>query len=268
MADNVAGVVEGEEADILNAGKQHTLAGGGNLDRLRAEQEVEDGDVVAGEVVDRADVLADGAEVGAHGIHVIDAAELAAIKVGLQMQDAGIVEEDMADHQDATLLRGEVGEFAALGAGLGEGLFAEHVLAGLERSLDQGVVCAGRRGDNHGVDVGGLRDLAGVGGDGHAAEEFLRGLEAGFGAITDADDLDPVHGAEIADVIRAPLAEANHANAHRGGGTAHSQSFSAGGAHCRVRSPAATGVYRTFTARDNPCRVRGGGLTWRGFPAA
>mgnify|MGYP007053422607 CR=1 FL=1 len=71
---------------------------------------------------------------------VVDAAEFTAIEVGLEMEDAGVVEEDVADHEDAALGEGEGGELGAFGGGGGEGFFAEDVLAGGERGLHEGEV--------------------------------------------------------------------------------------------------------------------------------
>jgi hypothetical protein len=61
VADNVARIIQGEEADVLDFLLEEGARSGRRPRPRRAgrtKQEVEDGDVVAGEVVDGADVLA------------------------------------------------------------------------------------------------------------------------------------------------------------------------------------------------------------------
>jgi len=69
-------------------------------------------------------------------------------------------------------------------------------------------------------------DGGGVLGHLHAAEQLLGGLEPGVGGIAHAHDLAVFHHAEIADVVRAPLAETDHADTHGRGGAAHWDEFS------------------------------------------
>ena len=176
---------------------------------------------MAREVVDGADVGAHRAEVGADRIHIVDAAEFTAIEVGLEMEDAGVVEEDVADHEHAALGEGEGGELGAFGGGGGEGFFAEDVLAGGERGLHEGEVRARGRGDDDDVDVGGVGDFGGVFGDGDAAEEFLGGGEAGVGGVAHAEDVAAVELAEVAHVVGAPLPEGDDADADGGRRGAH-----------------------------------------------
>ena len=80
---------------------------------------------------------------------------------------------------------------------------------------------AGGRGDDDGVDVGGVGDLGRVFRDGDAAQEFLGGGEAGVGGVADADDVAAVELAEVAHVVGAPLPEADDADADGGQRRAH-----------------------------------------------
>src|SRR5690606_15915395 len=125
-------IMEGEKADVLDAGLQVGGAGGRDGERFGVEQVVEDGDVVAGEVGNGAHIGANGSEVGAHGVEVMELAEVARIEVGLQVTHGGVVEEDVADHENAFAGGGEGGEGLAVGDRGGERLFAEDILAGSE----------------------------------------------------------------------------------------------------------------------------------------
>src|SRR5208282_4390581 len=96
--------------------------------RPRAEEEVEDGDVVARQVEDDADVAAHGPEVRADGVHVVDPPERAAVDGALEVQRARVVEEDVADHQDPSPLPGGCAQGARLGGAEGKRLLAKDVL--------------------------------------------------------------------------------------------------------------------------------------------
>ena len=60
MTDNPPGVAEGEKADILDILLQKISGGGGDIDRQSAEEEIEDRNVVAREVMKRTDAVIGG----------------------------------------------------------------------------------------------------------------------------------------------------------------------------------------------------------------
>ena len=179
-----------------------------------AEEKIEDRDVVTREIVDRPHIAPDRAEVGARGVHVVDASEFTAVEVDLQVLHTGIVEENVADHEHTALGRGEIAERAAFGDGGGERLFAEHVFAGLERLPDEGEMALHRRGDDDGVNVRRKGDGRGVDGRVEVAKLFACESEPAGGGVADTHDVTIVDHAEVAHVVGAPLSEADHTHAH------------------------------------------------------
>ena len=64
----------------------------------------------------------------------------------------GGVADQVADLQDQVAGGGEGGEMVRLVEGGGDGLFDQHVAAGLQRGGREGVVVFGGGGDDHGID--------------------------------------------------------------------------------------------------------------------
>jgi hypothetical protein len=173
---------------------------------------------VAREVVDDPDVAAHGAEVGADGVHVVDAPEGAAVDGPLEVERARIVEEHVAHHQNPALFLGDGAQGARLGGVEGERLLAEHILARIQGLANQREMGLDGRGHDDRVNVGRLGHRPRVAAGLNARELPARQGQARFGAVADPGDLTALNQAEVADMIWAPLAKANHAHAHRGRG--------------------------------------------------
>jgi hypothetical protein len=84
----------------------------------------------------------------------VDVAQLAGVGDLLELRDAGVVLEQMADHQQAPAALGSRHGALGLGHRLGERLLDEAVLAGLQHALGQGPVGGHRRRQHHGVELG------------------------------------------------------------------------------------------------------------------
>ena len=71
------------------------------------------------------------------------------------MVDAGVVSEDVSDHEQAALLPGEIAQLACLSDIGGERLLDQAVLAGRERGAGHLIVAGGVGGHDDRIDVRG-----------------------------------------------------------------------------------------------------------------
>src|SRR5581483_1063089 len=135
------------EDDVLDTLGQEVAAVGHRLGRLLVEQVEDDRQVVHAERPERVLVRADDAEVLPVAVDAEHLAELAGIDQLLQLAHAGVVEQQVAGHQDEVPLGREIDELVDLGRAHRRGLLDEHVLPGLERLLCERVVRRDRGGD-------------------------------------------------------------------------------------------------------------------------
>ena len=66
--------------------------------------------------------------------------------------EARVILQQVADHQDATAARGEIGQFQRLGGIQRQGLFDEHVFVGQQRAAHHLVMRRCGRRDEYGGD--------------------------------------------------------------------------------------------------------------------
>ena len=123
------------------------------LARLLVEEVEDHREVVHAERPERVLVLADDPEVLAVAVDAEHVAELAGVDELLQLQHAGVVEEQVPGHQRQVALLGEGDELLHLLAAHRGRLLDEDVLAGLERLLRELVVRRDGRRDHDRVDV-------------------------------------------------------------------------------------------------------------------
>ena len=114
-------------------------------------------------------LLADHAEVQPLAIHIVEVTKPALVDQGLELANAGVVLQQVSDHELAALGFGQRDELFGLGDGQGHRLFDVDVLAGLEGLAGQLEVGGGGGGYDHRVDA------VAADGSGHVA----RGLDAG-----------------------------------------------------------------------------------------
>src|SRR5713226_2698350 len=84
-------VSQGNEADVFAVAPQHRRADGAGPQRFLVKQIIENGDVVRRQIPNRIDVPANGSEVGASSVQIINAAEFRRLHVLLHLADAGVV---------------------------------------------------------------------------------------------------------------------------------------------------------------------------------
>ncbi len=123
-----------------------------DLVRLLAGEPQQDGDVVRAERPQRVLVGAQLAEVQAVAVDVEHPAELAVVDQLLELDDARVVLEQVADHQHAVRAARRGDDRLGVGHGLGHRLLHEAVLARREHALRERGVGRHRRRERDGVD--------------------------------------------------------------------------------------------------------------------
>ena len=204
------------EDDVLDPVLDVGLAPGRGLDRqLPSAQREDHRDVVGAEAPERVLVGADAAEVEPLPVDVADVPERALVDHLPQLADAGVVLEQVADHQDPVVLLGEGHDALGVGEVLGQGLLDEAVLAGLDHLLGDRGVGRDRGGDCHRVQVRVGEDLLDVGGEPGLGVDPLPLLAHGLVGVAEPGQLAALDRVEVAGQVRAPVADADLPDANR-----------------------------------------------------
>ena len=174
--------------------------------------------------------LRSDAQVHALAVHVPQGPEGALLEHVLQLQDAGVVLQQVADHEDALGLVGAADEVLGVGRRQGHRLLDEDVLAGGQGLAGQSVVAGGVGRDDHGLDLGVGEDLAGVGRHLDARTGGLVGLQHLRAEVADGLQATGPDVVKVADVILAPSAAADH----RHGNHRHAPTLTAPGLGRRI----------------------------------
>lgn len=115
VAGDVVGVAQTREGGVVDAGLQEGGAARDDLDRSRADEMLEDGNVVRGEAPEDVLLGSDGAEVEAVAVDVLQFADFAFADERADAADRGMEEKHVADHEIDAVLRGGFDEAARLG---------------------------------------------------------------------------------------------------------------------------------------------------------
>jgi hypothetical protein len=182
---------------------------GGNLTRLLAGEVEHDRDVVSAEAPEGVLVRSQLAQVQAVAVDVVDlVAQLARIRQLLQLLHAGVILEQVPDHQDAPVLLCRANGALGVGDRLRERLLDEAVLAGLQNAHGEIRMRRDRRRQRDRVELRIGEQLVEVGNHprcrehrGHAVTPLLRRIAA-------VGELAARHRSEVPGQVRAPVAEA------------------------------------------------------------
>ena len=211
MRDLPGREAEVAEDDVLDARVQERVAVRRDGLRLLADEVEDHGEVVHAERPERVLVAADDAEVLAVRVHAQELAELAGVEELLQLEDARVVQQQMAGHEHEAALTREPQQLLHLGALHRRRLLDEHVLARLERLLRERVVGRHRRRDDDGVELVVGEQLVEVGRHPRLrmpCRELLPQLLRGVAEPRELGEL-----VEVADEVLPPVAEADLADA-------------------------------------------------------
>src|SRR5918998_3475617 len=225
------------EHHVLDPPAHVRLPSGAQLVGLLLGQVQHHRDVVGAQRPQRVLVRAELPEVEPVGVDVVDVAELARGGDLLELGHAGVVLEQVADHQHAPRPLG--GRHGALGLRhrLRERLLHEAMLARVEHPLGQGTVGGDRRGEYDRVERVVAQQVVEVGGEARAGERGLPALARLLRGVAAPGQLAAGDGREVARQVRAPVPEPRHADPH-----AATRSRSASSA-CTTRSPARPSPY-------------------------
>ena len=202
--------IEGHEDDVFDPRLEIGLPTRRHVRGLEAEQVEDDGDVVGGEAPERVFVPAHRAEIHALIVDVVDVAELVRVDHLLDATDDRVIQEQVADHEDPPLVLGELDQLLRLHGEEHEGLLDVHVLAGLQRGLDQGVVRGRGSGDHEGVEVPVLQEVLEPGGGSGPRQEPPHLVELPLIEIADVRERTVGDLKVVAGQVLAPAADAGH----------------------------------------------------------
>ena len=216
VGDAPGGEAEVAEDDVLDTRCEERVAVGPHLLGLLVEQVQDHREVVDAERPERVLVLADHAEVLAIAVDAEDVAEVARVDHVLHLLHAGVVEQQVAGHQDELALRGEADELLHLhGAHRGR-LLDEDVLPRFERLLRERVVGRHRRRDDDCLEVGSGEHLCVVLVDRDV--RIARGEPPAQLRVEVAERDERAEIVEVPREVRAPVAEADQADARLAAG--------------------------------------------------
>ena len=115
--------------------------------------EVEDHrDVMSAQVPERARLASSPSQILPNSLHVVEIAEVAELDQLLQLANRGMEEQQMLDHEPASLAAGQLDQQLGMPARLRQGLRHEDVLRSFERPARQFEVRVSRRCDRDRVD--------------------------------------------------------------------------------------------------------------------
>ncbi len=197
-------------------------------------------------------VLADHAEVLTVPVDADDAPELAGVDELLHLAHAGVVDEQVAEHEATPPGLGRVEQILHLGRAQGDRLLDDDVLAGLEGLLGERVVRGHRGRDDHGVERLVTEQLVEIVGHHGVGEEAAGFGPVGLLEVAAVGELGIGQAVEVARQVRAPVAQTHHAHADL---VTHVASPSSGAARGRVagalgRAPAQS--FQTFPVLGRP----------------
>ena len=170
-------------------------------------------EIVGREVPGDADVLLVETEVDPARRDEVEIAQVSRFDEVAHGDDRGAVEEGVSRHQHQPATLGELDELEALARGRGERLLDEDVLSRLERRASKREVRRHRRRERQGVDRFVGEDVVDARVGLHGRVPTLDQLEAVGIAVANRDDLGAVELVEVADEVRAPVAEADNCDA-------------------------------------------------------
>ena len=140
------------EDDVLDSFLEKGLAARDELVRLLLEEVEDHREVVGAQAPERVLVRADRPQVLAVAVHVEHLAEGARVDDLLQLEDAGVVEEQVPGHEGEPQLLGQRDESLRVLGADGHGLLDEDVLAGGEGAPRELRVRRHRRRDDYRLD--------------------------------------------------------------------------------------------------------------------
>ncbi len=176
----------------------------------------EDREVVRREVPEHVHVVLEEAQVDAHGVEVVQVAELPHVDDLLHLAHGARVDESMIHHQDEAMPLGDFAELLPLRDGARQRLLHQHVLVRRKRSHRERVVAEDGCGDDDRFDLAVSEDVLRIVGDLDERVPFLR-ERAAVGALVRAPaDLHALDLRQVAHQVRPPVTVADEADSHVG----------------------------------------------------
>ena len=145
----------------------------------------------------------------------MDVAELAGVDDLLQLRDARVVLEQVADHQRAPALLRRGDRLLRVGDRLRQRLLDEAVLARAQHALGERGVARDGGGEDDGVELLVGEQLLQIAGEARARERARIALARRLGGVAAPGQLAAREGSEVARQVRAPVAEARDAQSDR-----------------------------------------------------
>ncbi len=154
--------------------------------------------------------LADLAHAEAVGVDVLDASESLLRGKLLNLQDGGMIAQQMAHHEKAIRPAGSLDHFRAFAPRQGERFLGKHVFAGAQGGEGHAAMFLGGRSQDHGIHVGVGDGIFQAGIGLGAGIELAEGLQPRGMAF--ADGVQVAEGGEITGQVLAPVSAAGDAD--------------------------------------------------------
>ena len=210
MRLHVLGVDQGGEGDVVNPRLEVDAALGIDLQRIGTDEVLQHRDVMGRKGPEDVLLLAHRAKVEAVAVDVLQLAQHPRFHQVLDLTDRRVVEQHVADHQDALRFGRQPLQLLRLVTEEGDRLLHQQVLALLQRGFGQGEMGLRRGGDNHRIDRRIVQHFFKAGGEGHLRRHRQHRLAAAFIGITGIFQLGPEQFCGGADMIHPPAAAAGN----------------------------------------------------------
>ena len=161
------------------------------------------------------DVHPDRPEVRADHRHVIHPSEIARLDILPDAPNGGVVEKDVANHQNPIRRGRQRTQFLCIGHAIGDRFFDEHVLARLQCGLHERVVGTGRGRNHNRVYVRIGPDMLDILRQCNVRESLLHLSQPAGVLIDNGHNVADRRILEIADEVRPPVASPDDRDADR-----------------------------------------------------
>src|SRR5712692_2008432 len=172
--------------------------------------------IVGPQVPQDIEVVLKQPQIDAHGIVIVDVAQLTRINQFPYEAHGTRVNKRMVHHENPSLPLGQIDKLLSLRHRARHWFLKQYMFTALQSGPGKLMVSRDGRGNCHGIDIVCLQQFTRQCRCSHKGVMPLNGLQLSCGDVRHAHELNVLQLAEIPDEIRSPVAAANHTDTQQG----------------------------------------------------